>query len=43
VPACAIGSQPVEADDDMESEELTCEVNMLFDYLGLEAVAAARE
>jgi hypothetical protein len=43
VPSCAIGSLPVDAGDDIESDEVTAEVNMLFDYLGLEAVGAARE
>jgi hypothetical protein len=33
----------VEAGGDVESDELTAELNMLFDYLGLEAVGAARE
>ncbi|MGE5414633.1 MAG: hypothetical protein ACM3NW_10685 [Syntrophomonadaceae bacterium] len=43
VPACAIGSLDVEAGGDLEAEELTNEVNMLFDYLGLEPVASARD
>jgi hypothetical protein len=43
ISGCAIGSLPVEADDNLESDELTAELNMLFDYLGLEAVDAARE
>lgn len=38
VPACAIGSLPVDSGDDLEAEELTGEVNMLFEYLGLETV-----
>jgi len=43
VPACAIGSLPVDGVDDLESDELTGEVNMLFEYLGLEAVPVGRE
>lgn len=43
VAGCAIGSLPVERTDDLESDELATEVNMLFDYLGLEAVAVGRD
>ena len=43
VPACAIGSLPVDGDDNLESDELAGEVNMLFEYLGLETVAVNRE
>ncbi len=43
VPACAIGSLPVDGDDNLESDELATEVNMLFEYLGLETVAVNRE
>jgi hypothetical protein len=43
VPACAIGSLPVDGEDNLESDELAGEVNMLFDYLGLETVAVGRE
>ncbi|MEX0879414.1 MAG: DUF4388 domain-containing protein [Thermoanaerobaculia bacterium] len=43
IPACAIGSLPVEGADDLESDELTGELNMLFEYLGLQPVGAARE
>ncbi len=40
IPACAIGSLPVEGSDDLESDELTGELNMLFEYLGLQPVGA---
>ena len=40
IPACAIGSLPVEGTDDLESDELTAELNMLFEYLGLQQVEA---
>ena len=43
VPACAIGSLTEENTDELDVEELTNEVNMLFEYLGLETVGAARE
>jgi hypothetical protein len=43
ISGCAIGSLPAEADDNLESDELTAELNMLFEYLGLEAVDAVRE
>jgi len=43
VPACAIGSLPVEGTEDIEGDELTAEVNMLFEYLGLETVGATRD
>ncbi len=43
IPACAIGSLPVEGADDLESDELTGELNMLFEYLGLQPLGAARE
>jgi hypothetical protein len=43
IAGCAIGGLPVEAGGDVESDELTAELNMLFDYLGLEAVGVARE
>jgi HD-like signal output (HDOD) protein len=43
VAGCAIGGVPVERADDLDSDELTDEVNMLFEYLGLETVAAARD
>ena len=43
VPGCAIGSHPVDASDDLEADELASEVNMLFDYLGLETVSVGRE
>lgn len=43
IPACAIGSLPVEGADDLESDELTSELNMLFEYLGLQPLGAARE
>lgn len=43
VPACAIGSLPVDGEDNLESDELAGEVNMLFEYLGLETVAVNRE
>lgn len=43
VTGCAIGSLPVEHTDELESDELAREVNMLFDYLGLETVAVGRE
>jgi uncharacterized protein DUF4388/HDOD domain-containing protein len=43
IPACAIGSLPVEGTDDLESDELMGELNMLFEYLGLQAAGAARE
>ncbi|MEP6993781.1 MAG: DUF4388 domain-containing protein [Acidobacteriota bacterium] len=39
VVGCAIGSLPVERPDDLESDELAAEVNMLFEYLGLKTVA----
>jgi len=43
VPACAIGSLPVDDEDNLEADELAAEVNMLFEYLGLETVAVNRE
>jgi hypothetical protein len=43
IPSCAIGGLPVERADELEAEELATEVNMLFEYLGLEAVGATRE
>jgi hypothetical protein len=43
VAGCAIGSLPVERSDELESDELAKEVNMLFDYLGLETVAVGKE
>ncbi len=43
VPACAIGSLPVDGEDNLEADELAAEVNMLFEYLGLETVAVNRE
>ncbi len=43
IPVCAIGGLPVEGTDDLESDELTAELNMLFEYLGLQPVAAGRE
>ncbi|HVQ55021.1 MAG TPA: DUF4388 domain-containing protein [Thermoanaerobaculia bacterium] len=43
VPACAIGSLPVDGEDNLEADELATEVNMLFEYLGLETVAVNRE
>ena len=42
IPACAIGSLPVEGTEDLESDELTAELNMLFEYLGLQQVEVAR-
>ena len=42
IPACAIGSLPVEGDEDLESDELMGELNMLFEYLGLQSVELAR-
>jgi hypothetical protein len=36
VAGCAIGSLPVEAGDDLEADEIATELNMLFEYLGLE-------
>ena len=33
----------MEHTDELESDELAREVNMLFDYLGLETVAVGRE
>ncbi len=42
VTGCAIGSLPVERAADLESDEVAAEVNMLFEYLGLEAVAVAK-
>ncbi len=42
IPACAIGSLPVEGTEDLESDELTAELNMLFEYLGLQPVEVAR-
>jgi hypothetical protein len=43
VPACAIGSLPVDGEDNLEADELAAEVNMLFEYLGLETIAVNRE
>ena len=43
VAGCAIGSLPVERADDLESDELAAEVNMLFEYLRLEPVEVNRE
>jgi hypothetical protein len=43
VAGCAIGSLPVDAGDDLEADEIAKELNMLFEYLGLEPVAASRE
>ena len=43
IPACAIGSLPVEGPEDLESDELTGELNMLFEYLGLQHVGATKE
>jgi HD-like signal output (HDOD) protein len=43
VPSCAVGSLPVDLGDDLESDEIATELNMLFDYLGLEPVAASKE
>ena len=43
VPACAVGSLPGDAGDELESDEISKELNMLFDYLGLEPVPASRE
>ena len=40
---CAIGSLPVEAGDDLETEEISAELNMLFEYLGLEPAGVERE
>ncbi len=43
VAGCAIGSLPVDAGDELEADEIAKELNMLFDYLGLEPVVASRE
>jgi len=43
VPGCAVGSLPVDSGDDLESDEIATELNMLFEYLGLEPIAASRE
>jgi HD-like signal output (HDOD) protein len=43
VPTCAVGSLPVESSDELELDEISTELNMLFDYLGLEPIPAARE
>jgi hypothetical protein len=43
IPACAIGSLGVDSGDDLETEELTAELNMIFEYLGLEAVPATKD
>jgi Domain of unknown function (DUF4388)/HDOD domain len=43
VRGCAIGSLPVEAGDDLESDEIATELNMLFEYLGLDPVGVTRE
>jgi len=38
-----VGSLPVDSGDDLESDEIATELNMLFEYLGLEPIAASRE
>ena len=43
VPGCAVGSLPVDSGDDLESDEIATELNMLFEYLGLEPIAGCRE
>jgi len=43
VAACAVGGIPVDLPDDLESDELIGEVNMLLEYLGLETVPVGRE
>ena len=43
IPACAIGRLGVDSGDDLETEELTNELNMIFEYLGLEALPAGKE
>ena len=43
VAGCAVGGVPIDRPDDLESDELTAEVNMLFEYLGLETVSVTRE
>src|SRR5262249_46084420 len=43
VPQCAIGSLPVELGEDLEADEIATELNMLFEYLGLERVGVGRD
>ncbi len=43
VPGCAIGSLPVEVGDELEADEIAAELNMLFEYLGLDPVGVGKE